>query len=797
MRISLWRAVAALVAGAGFLWGGPPPAAAHLLVFKDGFILQGTVKRGSEVLVDPASGARVPIPSASGFYTVEDGVRSIIFSPGQVQDVMREDPGWSVKPIRLVGATPPTIGEALPDPWTIEAADPWQKWARKVRLLTKTKGLVNVPQRVTLLTPQRVRVDALGVNWIAYYNTRELGVETLQTLLDQYFAKTKDSERDKRLLTGKFLLQAGYLDEAERQLTDLVKDFPDQKDKAEPLLHAVKAKQAAEFIDGTELARKAGQYAEVRERLARFPKLGLAPYAGDKIRIQLQDLQNKQQEADDKLKQARHHLEAFLRRLPAERQGLFGEAVPAVLAELNLDTLGRLESFLSQAPSHERDLKQGRKPAQTTDELLALAVSSWLLGEGAGGTDVGAARRLWATRKFLLDYLKTESAVARNERLNSYASGEPLGIDEIARMIRYLPPAEPYEKPGTAPFRLEFTPPAGGQGGTYVVQLPPEYHHQRAYPVLFVLHQANEMPLDMLRRWGDLAAAHGYILVAPEWGGGGGGTTYTYSATEHATVVYALRDLRRRFQVDSDRVFLFGYGQGGQMAYDVGLSHPDLFAGVLPMAAPPTFFPSRYGTNAQFLPFYVVNGERTGPFAKENRALFRDSFVRWNYPSLYVEYKGRGVEWFGAELPAMFDWMGRKKRAHPLRELGRVNYSTGGAGEEFKTMRPTDNRFYWLAADEVQARHCNDVAKWKPLLTPATLQANIFSGNQIHVRTTGINHGSVWLGPTMIDFTKPATLRVNSRQLGPLPVRPNLETLLTDLHQRGDRQQLYFARLSF
>ena len=46
-------------------------------------------------------------------------------------------------------------------------------------------------------------------------------------------------------------------------------------------------------------------------------------------------------------------------------------------------------------------------------------------------------------------------------------------------------------------------------------------------------------------------------------------------------VIDTLRDLRRRFQVDSDRVFLFGWEQGADAALDIGMSHPDQFAGVL------------------------------------------------------------------------------------------------------------------------------------------------------------------------------------------------------------------------
>jgi hypothetical protein len=226
------------------------------------------------------------------------------------------------------------------------------------------------------------------------------------------------------------------------------------------------------------------------------------------------------------------------------------------------------------------------------------------------------------------------------------------------------------------------------------------------------------------------------------------------------------------------------------MAFDVGLSHPDLFAGVMPMAAAPSFFATRYGTNAQLLPFYVVNGERTGEAAKANRKLFKE-WVRWNYPSFYVEYKGRGVEWFGGELPTLMDWMGLKKRAHPLRELGQSNF---GSGTEFKTMRLTDNRFYWIQG-EVQPNLINDAAHWRSQISAATLQATIFSTNHINVHTTGIGQAVLWLGPNMIDFTKPITLRVNTQTSNPITVRPSLETLLEDVYWRGDRQQVYFARL--
>src|SRR5262249_24594367 len=151
--------------------------------------------------------------------------------------------------------------------------------------------------------------------------------------------------------------------------------------------------------------------------------------------------------------------------------------------------------------------------------------------------------------------------------------------------------------------------------GEYVVQLPPEYHPNRSYPVLVLLHGSREKPEAMIERVSDLAARHGFILAAPLWAGDSSRPSYTYSGREHAVALDTLRDLRRRVQVDSDRVFLLGFEKGADAALDIGMSHPDEFAGVLSMCGAPRYYTSernRYQTNAQYLPFYLVEGDKHG-----------------------------------------------------------------------------------------------------------------------------------------------------------------------------------------
>src|SRR5205814_535444 len=163
-------------------------------------------------------------------------------------------------------------------------------------------------------------------------------------------------------------------------------------------------------------------------------------------------------------------------------------------------------------------------------------------------------------------------------------------------------------------------------GGSYVVQLPPEYHPLRSYPVVLLLSSGREKAEEMLSRFTPEAAKRGLILAAPlREGNTVIKTRHQPREKDQVMVINTLRDLRRRFQIDSDRVFLFGWEDGADLAFDVSLGHPDLFAGVVPMCGTiPVLTRRYYWTNAQYLPFYIIEGERNGNHPKVMRELFKD-----------------------------------------------------------------------------------------------------------------------------------------------------------------------------
>jgi predicted esterase len=767
---------------------------ADLVIFKDGFFIHGRIKQDKITFVDPASKRVFAAAKLDGFFMVDDGARRVIFAATQVADATRQNFEQAADLIKVGRIMRPGGGRGLPkDWWAVGTSELTKAWRRSVFIRypgMPQKAPLRIPQYLTQLTPRHLRLDAGGYNWDSYYLTREFKPETIRMLLYEHLGRQKKplKKPDQYYYVFRFLLQAGWYREAEKELNDLVKEFPKEKKtvgKAREVLKKLKALQLADWI---ERARKAGQHHRARYLLDRLEKDKITPdQLPEKRLIALQALVAKYRQAAKDIKRVRALLKALPRHIPETgHREVFEEAAKVISKELNEDTLPRLAGFLGMAAQAQRDRAKRKKPRHDTEQLLSLAVSGWLMGNDTAETNVVTAMQLWAARKFVLAYQKTDGSVARGNLRKAFAKQNRLELDELLQMIRLLPPPEP-EK--TLPKGVVKLKPLGqGTAKPYHVQLPPEYHPNRSYPVLVVLHGSDTDGKTMLGRFKELAAQYGYILAAPDWGNGLGGA-YQFSATEHDVVLDMLRDLRRRFQVDNDRVFLFGFEEGGKMAYDVGLSHPDLFAGVMPMTALPRWQAVHYWPNAQYLPFYVIDGDRDGANVRYNRDQFK-SWVRRHFPSLYIEYKGRGKDWFAAELPFLFDWMSYKKRAHPLRSIG--------GKEGFRTMREGDNRFYWLSTHSIRPAFLNEAgSSWRTIRHPAGFGASITSSNTIYATTLGVNQLTVWFAPAMVNFERPVTVKINGQVKWKKLVKPSLETMLEGLYERGDRHALYLAKLDF
>jgi hypothetical protein len=115
-------------------------------------------------------------------------------------------------------------------------------------------------------------------------------------------------------------------------------------------------------------------------------------------------------------------------------------------------------------------------------------------------------------------------------------------------------------------------------------------------------------------------------------------------------------------------------------------------------------------------------------------------------------------------------------------------------------MRATDNRFYWLGVDEVKSRHLLEHSK-SGEVTPASIQGDVTGNNVIRITTRGVLKFSVLLTSELIDWTRGVTVTIDGSPAPgyarPKKLEPNVDLLLEDYRERGDRRVLLWGRLEF
>ncbi|MGH7138043.1 MAG: alpha/beta hydrolase-fold protein, partial [Pirellulales bacterium] len=261
---------------------------------------------------------------------------------------------------------------------------------------------------------------------------------------------------------------------------------------------------------------------------------------------------------------------------------------------------------------------------------------------------------------------------------------------------------------------------------------------------------------------------------------------YGFTGTEHAAILNSLRDACRRFSIDTDRVFITGHSMGGDAAWDLALSHPDLWAGVIPIVARADKYISLLWENMEHLPFYLVGGELDGDKIKHNaRDLDRYLTRTPSYNVTVVEFLGRGHEHFSDEILRLFDWMNRLQRNFFPKEF------------TVSSLRPWDNFFWWLELDGFAERTLVFPEEWpKKGARPAKTKGQVNATNGL-VINSGAKKAIVWLSPDVISFKQKMSVSFNGgkARLSGTGIEPSLSVLLEDARSRADRLHPFWAKI--
>lgn len=754
-----------------------PQAVADRVELADGRVLEGSFVLLPGVAVDPAVEAARGNPTGTPILACDDQLTRTMVSKRKVVKTEQSPAGLGLERIEIPQRVPEN-GRRVTAVGGILETTPFDEFGRRVVTLATASGRVDIVQGITQITPRWTSVEGIATEHPILLDMRiatsSIPRDVLRRVIDQHIDRTNP---DQRLRVVRLLLQAERYDDARHELDAVLADFPDLADLATER-KGLASLAAAKLLDEILLRGRAGQDRLAMKLLEDFP----AADAGGEVVEAVREARDRYR---DRQALARRLIEALRSRLAAlqdeESRAGAGRIVDEMTRELSFTTLDRLSTF-------ER---LGTDPELPPDRALAIGISGWLQGAAVATENLKLALSAAKVRDLLREYLQAVDAAARGTlraKLGNEEAFAPATVAAIARQMR--PPLDPPAAIAPGLHELEVPGLEGGPGIRCLVQLPPEYDPLRKYPVILSLHAAWSTPLNQIEWWAGQpgpdglrrgqAMRHGTIVIAPAWATARQ-TAYEYSAREHAAVLDCLRAAQRRFSIDSDRVFLSGHSLGGDAAWDIGLAHPDLWAGLIAIAPTAGKYVDHYWRNARSLPVYIVAGELdTGCMARNSMDLDR-SFAK-GFDTTYVEYRGRGHEHFSDEILRIFDWMAIKQRTFFPKSIDVV------------AMRPWDCFFWWVEMTGAPAKTVVLPAQWPPPpgARPFSIEAKTTPGNSVAVHC-GAERVKIWLSPELVDFDRPITVTLDGRRLARDGVEPDVDVLLEDLRLRGDRQHPFWA----
>lgn len=773
------RFPAVVLLALGALLAPLPRAWGDNVILKNGIVYRGTVDQDNTLV------------------SVFDGLKRVIIRDSKIS---RREPNtafgnWEV--FKLVQPLITHSGSMPKEAYDIEAT-PWNDRGRRTfayRSARSTKP-ITMEQAINELGPYLVRYRGVDGFWQdGRLSLRQVPRDVVLGILGKVDQKNQNERR--RVVS--FLIQAEWYAEAKKELDGLLRDFPEDKSLPDTVKNArgvVSQLEAAQIKLDLDIRRKGQQYQAVAAGLRAFPTKDVSSDLLVQVRDQIRT--DDAQAAADRALAA--ELGALAERIADKKQKTWKKPLAEVLQVLN------------EAPDAVRDRfvawQKAKDDSALDDEArFALAMSGYVVGGDAAVPDLEMAANLWNARNLLHDYLSSLEPVARARTIEQLESlpvpedpSQPAAVkrlDLLTRLSLRMPPPlhdDKLPKKGEAKIhRVQGD--DNPQPTDYHVLLPPEYHPLRSYPTIVALHDGRG-PSHAIEWWAAEASRRGYIVVAPEYrlAGQGAEADYGFTTSEHAAVELALRDARRRYAINGNRVFLGGQLRGADMAFDYGLAHPDSFAGVAVISGHPFKYAYRYRAHVERVPLYVAIGDLSpaGPEIVFGEYL-KPLIARANDVT-YVEYYRRGLEDLPEEAPAVVDWMDRRpdREAYPVPNPNKPL--------DFASARESDDRFYGVVIREFAPGRTTSPEAADPFgknLNPASLKISASqASNLLKLQINGIKQLDVWVSPKVLDFKKRITVRINTKDFFKAIATPGIEPFLEDLRMRGDRQQVYWMKVS-
>ncbi|HMU53389.1 MAG TPA: hypothetical protein PKA61_00195 [Nitrospira sp.] len=420
-----------------------------------------------------------------------------------------------------------------------------------------------------------------------------------------------------------------------------------------------------------------------------------------------------------------------------------------------------------------------------TPWTLALIFLAALATLGLWSEPASRAADADALAPLIFQYLESQNSDEAERLLRTITARPDASVENVTQIVQteYPYSSQPI---GTLPDEQVVV-----AGRTYqlALSIPLTYQPSKGYALVVCLHGAGFTGEAYLDRWRTRLEDE-YLLACPTYPGGA-----WFTKRAESLVLASIKQVRRRYHVDPDRIFLTGMSNGGIGAWLIGMHHAPLFAGIAPMASGLDQVLMPFLANLRNTPVYMIHGEKDQVMPVElSRSISRE-LAALGYPYVYREHQGEhpvaGGHYFPREeLPELAAWLNRQRRDPLPARLTVVREASHFQPFDWVRIDATDPIAAF--ADDLISKRDESIRRREY----AKLDATIVSPDRIEVTTERVRRYSLFLNEGMIDVTKPLTVSTNGTVSFEGLVTPSVEHLLRQMRLRDDPRQLFSIHLT-
>jgi predicted esterase len=275
----------------------------------------------------------------------------------------------------------------------------------------------------------------------------------------------------------------------------------------------------------------------------------------------------------------------------------------------------------------------------------------------------------------------------------------------------------------------------------YRLYIPPK--HATPAPLVIAMHGTGGNEDTLFEQHATLKQAadlHGMVVVSPN----GRGVT-EYRGIGENDVLAVLEEVRKKYPIDPERIYLTGHSMGGTGAAYLAMRHPDIFAAAAPLAAAYSY--PWLARNLVSVPTLWIAGAADEEFYHRGVAVGVERIRKFGGTAVLESLPGEGHNGPVRDFGRVFAWLLKYKRDLHARRFA------------YETETPLHGCAFWTCL--------------QTFLVPgkmATILAEGAGGNRINMVLSNVAEFTFVPDSTFLDTTKAVSLAIDGNLVWSAPI---------------------------